>query len=1689
MHRRLLEVFFASVLFLTLVATASAGQRHWVGSGSGNGRFWDRAANWSVTQGGAGGAGVPTAADDAFNDGGGALQVNTNAVCLSFTQSSALGTKDFINNATLTVGAGGLTLLGGQLGSTTSGNVVTVAGNWTENGGTFSPGTMLVVFNGTVNQTVTSSSTFGDLTVNSSGGVTLASNATVDGVLTLTAGVVSTGANSLIVSPTGSVARTGGWVNGNFRLPVPTGATSLTYHVGDASNYSPVALAFGNVTTAGSLTGKATAGDHPNLGTSAIDGSKSVNRYYTLANSGVVFTTYSATFNFVAGDVDAGASTANFIVGKYNSPNWTLPTVGTKTATSTQVTGLTAFSDFAIGDIKSLTITASAGANGTITPSGAVSVVFGASQGFSITANTNYYISDVVVDGVSQGGVTSYNFPSVSVNHTISASFLADSVVVAATAGAGGTISPSGNVKLTSHANQSFTITPDAHYHISDVLVDGVSVGAVTNYSFTNLIVDHTISASFGIDTDTITASAGANGSVSPSGATVVNYGSDTTFTFTPALGYHVADVLVDGGSIGAVSSHTFTNVIANHTISATFAIDTFTITASPGANGSISPALAVVNYGSDTTFTITPDAHYHVADVLVDGSSIGAVSSHSFTGVTANHTISATFAIDTDTITATAGANGSISPSGATIVNYGADTTFTITPATGYHTLDVLVDGVTVGVVPTYTFTGVVANHTISASFAINTYSLVSTAGAHGTISPSGKVTVNYGDNQPYTLTPDTGYHVADILVDGVSAGAATSFTLTNVTANHTVDASFAIDTLTITATAGAHGTITPSGAVLVTYGGSQSFTVTPDAGYHVADVLVDGGSVGPAGSYDFTGVTGNRTIDASFAINQFSVVALADSHGAISPSGKVFVDSGASQPFTITPDVGYYITDVHVDTVSVGAVPVYKLANVVANHTIQASFAIQTFALKAIAGAHGTISPPGTSIVNYGSDNTFTITPDTGYAVGDVRVDSVSVGAVPTYTFTGVTAPHVIEATFVLQAFTLNAVAGSHGSISPSGSVPVGFGADQSFTITPDTGYLIADVHVDSVSVGAVPKYTFTHITANHTIEASFVIQTFVITATAGPNGSVSPSGGVVVEYGADTSITISPDAHYHVDSVVVDGVSIGAVAKYTFAHVTGGHTLNATFAIDQIAITATSGGNGTVSPSGVVLVNYGSDQTFTITPDIGYFISDVHVDSVSVGAVPKYTFTNVTAAHVIEATFAIQTFTVNAGAGANGSISPSGAVSVNYGASQSFTITPDTGYFITDVRVDSVSVGAVPKYTFTNVTANHTIEASFALHSFTVFASAGPHGSIAPSGAVPASFGGTLVFNITPDSAYFVSDVHVDSVSVGALSKYTFTNIGADHTIEAFFDTHPLPQLKTVSPASAYRGQTLDLVLTGLNFVNGVSTLNAGAGLTVNTFAVHTSDTILANVSVGAGAAPGGTSFTVTNSAPGGGTSGPVAFAVLNHVPVAFTLAEPFNGDTIKLKSPAVPIKFIWYLSADLDAADTLKYIVRLLTPAFDSIGVSTDSAFSSATLMSDLAPHTTYTWNVLVTDGFDTVASSETFTFTTSDSVTAVAEQGKRVPKEFALHQNYPNPFNPSTTVEFDLPHRSVVTLAVYNLLGQMVATLVDHRSMDIGYLSVKWDASSIPSGVYLYRMSAEGADGKSFVQVKKMMLMR
>src|SRR3989442_2802037 len=150
--------------------------------------------------------------------------------------------------------------------------------------------------------------------------------------------------------------------------------------------------------------------------------------------------------------------------------------------------------------------------------------------------------------------------------------------------------------------------------------------------------------------------------------------------------------------------------------------------------------------------------------------------------------------------------------------------------------------------------------------------------------------------------------------------------------------------------------------------------------------------------------------------------------------------------------------------------------------------------------------------------------------------------------------------------------------------------------------------------------------------------------------------------------------------------------------------------TFAINKYTITATAGANGSISPSGSVTLNYGASQAFSFTPNTGYHVDSVIVDGVSNPSASKYTFTNDTSNHTIHVTFAINRYTITATAGANGSISPAGNVNVNFGANQKFVITADTGFTITDVLADSVSVGGVSTYTFVNFTTNHRINASF-------------------------------------------------------------------------------------------------------------------------------------------------------------------------------------------------------------------------------------------------------------------------------------------------------------------------------------------------------------------------------------------
>jgi len=761
------------------------------------------------------------------------------------------------------------------------------------------------------------------------------------------------------------------------------------------------------------------------------------------------------------------------------------------------------------------TITASAGSGGNISPSGSVMVPSGGNQTFAISPDSGYSISDVLVDNESQGKISSYPFTNVVSNHTISATFTVTPVTnytILATSGPGGSIIPSGSVTVPSGGNQTFVISPDSGYSISDVLVDNESHGTISSYSFTNVVSNHTISATFTVTpvtNYTILATSGSGGSISPSGSVTVPSGGNQTFAISPDSGYSISDVLVDNESYGKISSYSFTNVVSNHTISATFTVTpvtNYTILATAGPGGSIIPSGSVtVPSGGNQTFVISPDSGYSISDVLVDNESYGKISSYSFTSVVSNHTISATFTatpVTNYTILATTGSGGSIIPSGSVMVPSGGNQTFVISPDSGYSISDVLVDNESYGKISSYSFTNVVSNHTISATFTVTpvtNYTILATSGPGGSISPSGSVTVPSGGNQTFAISPDSGYSISDVLVDNESYGKISSYSFTSVVSNHTISATFTVTPVinyTILATSGPGGSISPSGSVTVPSGGNQTFVITNNLGMNINDVIVDNESKGAIRSYTFTNVLANHTITASFKVvypQSWYINATAGTGGIIDPSGLVRVFNGYNTSFSITALSCYNIADVIINnTLSLGSQSspfIFNFTNVTSNQSIEAKFTRINYKIKATAGTGGTISPSGEVSAGCGDTKTFTISPDTNNHVSSVLVDGENKGALLSYTFDNITADHSISATFSGSGgnYTINASADAYTLIYPHGTNLFDKGDNQTYLTQAKPGSDLLNITVDNNSNPPAESWTFSYISTDHNISTT--------------------------------------------------------------------------------------------------------------------------------------------------------------------------------------------------------------------------------------------------------------------------------------------------------------------------------------------------------------------------------------------------------------------------------------------------------------------------------------------------------------------------------------------------------------------------------------------------------------------------
>jgi hypothetical protein len=290
----------------------------------------------------------------------------------SGTQTPTGGNPVSVDSLVITQGTFNLNLIGGAL---IHGDIHVKPGATLS----FSPASGAPVFSmsGSAPQSVDvqgamTTNTAAVLDVNNASGVSLVTNLALNGGLSFTSGLLNTGGHTLAqasTSNTSGASQGTGWVNGNLQKTYAAGAFSGTLDVGDASTYAPIDVSGTGAGAGFNLSASTAAGDHPNLGTSTLDPARSVNRRWTLAPASAAGATWSATFGFPTSDVDLTADPNTFQSQVFSGSAWSPLLVGTRSANSTQVTGLSAATpgtQFAVANGQEFTLTVNVVGGGTV---------------------------------------------------------------------------------------------------------------------------------------------------------------------------------------------------------------------------------------------------------------------------------------------------------------------------------------------------------------------------------------------------------------------------------------------------------------------------------------------------------------------------------------------------------------------------------------------------------------------------------------------------------------------------------------------------------------------------------------------------------------------------------------------------------------------------------------------------------------------------------------------------------------------------------------------------------------------------------------------------------------------------------------------------------------------------------------------------------------------------------------------------------------------------------------------------------------------------------------------------------------------------------------------------------------------------------------------------------------------------
>ena len=660
----------------------------------------------------------------------------------------------------------------------------------------------------------------------------------------------------------------------------------------------------------------------------------------------------------------------------------------------------------------------------------------------------------------------------------------------------------------------------------------------------------------------TISVSANPSNGGTVTGGGTYSQGQSCNVTATNNSGFTFTNWTENGSVVSTQSSYTFT-VNNNRTLVANFQSQpqsyAISVSANPTNVGTVTGG-GTYQQGQSCNVTAESNIGYTFTNWTENGNVVSTQASYTFT-VTGNRTLVANFTQQQFTINVTANPTNGGTVTGGGTYTYGQSCSVTATPNPNFNFINWTENGNPVSIQLSYTFT-VTSNRNLVANFTTQNYIINANAypSDGGTISGAGGY--DYGQTCILTATPATGYEFINWIKDGSQVSTETSYSFT-VTESALYEAHFQLQSFTINASANPEdgGSVTGGGSYY--YGQTCYLEATPVSDYTFINWTKEGEFVSNQFSYSFT-VTENASYDANFDKILFEITATADPINGGDVSGAGTYSYGDTCILTAAARAGFVFENWTRNDIVVSTSPSYPFqvrrnADYVAHFTMDANHCIITAMADPYEG--GTVSGDGT--FELGNMCTLDAIPADGYEFVNwtLELDGSQVSTNASFSFP-VTGDAVYVAHFV-KKYTITANVEPIGAGSIIGTGTFKEGESCTLIATPNPTYSFEKWIENGEDVSTDNPYSFAIDRDLDLVAVFFQGLFYTITASAGANGTISPSeGDVLVEPGEDMTFTMIPNSGCEVKKVLVDGVDRGPIPSHTFRNVNEDHTIHVEF-----------------------------------------------------------------------------------------------------------------------------------------------------------------------------------------------------------------------------------------------------------------------------------------------------------------------------------------------------------------------------------------------------------------------------------------------------------------------------------------------------------------------------------------------